>query len=71
VTATAPSAKLAEGLKRTAAATLGLKRKKAHRLAVECSARVWLLDDEYLSRLAFVALAECQRRGVTVWSEDE
>lgn len=50
----------------TAAAVAANRRRKAERLAVELSARTWLLTDEYLATLTGVLVAACRMRDVEV-----
>lgn len=57
--------------RRTAAATETVKRRRTQRLALDLSERIPLLDDEWLTALAGVVLAECDARGLPVPEPDE
>lgn len=56
---------------RTAAATETVKRRRAQRLVSDLCPRVTLLDDDWLTALAGVVLAECDHRGLPVPEPDE
>lgn len=56
--------------RRTAAATMAVRRRRAEKLALDLAPRVPLLEDMWVQALAFVVVSEVRRRGLQLPVED-